>query len=68
MLSHPKFRDVRMEVLKRFYIKEKDAWNLKIRWWHRRGWMLSQPYRITIPASKFKEFSPVGLTAKGTIE
>ena len=51
--DHPAFRDVIMEVQKKFYIKEKRIWSLKIRWWHRRGWLLSDPYRIKMSHDKF---------------
>jgi len=59
MMTHPEFIDVRMEVIKSFYIKEKDMWSLRVIWWNKRGWMLSSPCRIKIPNKKWKEFKKV---------
>ena len=57
LYDHPGFRDVYMEVAKRFYIKENDKISLKIRWIHRRDYRpLSHYYRIKIPMSKWNEF------------
>ncbi len=56
MYNHPAFIDVRLEVLKRYYIKEKDMWSLKIVWWNKRGWPLCEPYRVRWPDAKWKEF------------
>jgi len=58
--DHPGFRDVYMHVLRKFYIKEKDMWSLKIQWVHRRrGVYLSDPYRIKMTNQKWKEFRRV---------
>lgn len=55
--DHPKFRDVIMTVYKRYYIKEKDMWSLKVQFFHKRhGWSLCDPYRIKVTNDKFKEF------------
>ncbi len=67
---HPAMLDVDMLVLKKFYIKEKDTWSLKIMWlvrdkvlpsgYLRKGGMLpGGAYRIKMTASKFKEFKRV---------
>jgi len=66
---HPAMLDVDMLVMRKFYIKEKDMWSLKI-WWMirdktlasgyvRKGGMMAAPYRIKITASKFKEFKRI---------
>ena len=56
-LKHPLMRDVALDILKRFYIKEKDMWSLKIQWVHaRHGYILCQPYRIKITREKLQEF------------
>jgi hypothetical protein len=54
--THPEFWDVNLEVHRKFFIKEKRAYNLKITWWHKRGQRLSRPYRITISLDKWREF------------
>ena len=59
LYTHPGFRDVRMEVAKRFYIKEKNEWSLKIRWHHKKGGLLSGYYRIKISDKLWKEFKRV---------
>mgnify|MGYP007134653024 CR=1 FL=1 len=56
LYTHPGFIDVRMEVVKRFYIREKDAWSLKIRWVHKNGRPLSRYCRIKLTNKKWKEF------------
>lgn len=32
--KHIAFKDVAVEVLKKYYIKEKDMYSIKIRWWN----------------------------------
>jgi hypothetical protein len=59
MYTHPKFVDVKLEVIKSFFIPEKNQYSLKIRWWHRKGWPLSNPYRIRLDKSKWMEFKPI---------
>ena len=34
LYKHKDNEDVAFEVLKKFYIKEKQQWKLKIRWWN----------------------------------
>lgn len=34
LLKHVDNEDVAIEILKRFYIKEKQEWILKVRWWN----------------------------------
>jgi hypothetical protein len=61
--DHPECRTVYMVVLKSFYIKEKDAWSLKVQWIRRRdGGLLCQPYRLTLANQKFMEFKRINDT------
>lgn len=32
--KHVNNQDIAIEVLKSFYVKEKDLWKLKVRWWN----------------------------------
>jgi hypothetical protein len=56
LLTHHAFVDIYMELLTKFYIKEKNMWSIKVRWWNKRGWPLAEQ-RLKIPASKFREFT-----------
>lgn len=65
---HPAMLDVDMRVLRKYYIKEKDMWELKVMWVTRNktlpsgkirhGGMLATE-RIRITNEKFREFKRV---------
>ena len=56
LLTHPTFTDIYMELLTKSYIKEKNMWSIRVRWWNRRGWVLGEQ-RLRISTSKLKEFT-----------
>lgn len=60
LYTHPGFLDVELEVAKRFYIKEKDEWSLKIRWVRKKdGKPLTTYYRLRMSNCKWKELRRV---------
>ena len=60
LYTHPGFCEVLMEVVNRFYIKEKDEWSLKIRWVREKDKRpLTKYYRIKMTSQKWKEFKRV---------
>ena len=59
MYTHPKFTDVRLQILTRFWIREKKVFDCKVVWWHKRGWELCHPYRMRITAKKMRELESV---------
>ena len=57
LYTHPGFCDILMEVVRKFYIKEKDEWSLKIRWVREKDKKpLTKYYRIKLAIKKWKEF------------
>lgn len=52
--KHVDMRDVAIEVIKEYYIPEKDAYALRIMWWNigecHAPWSMAIGQRITIPA------------------
>lgn len=68
--THPAFDDLLMEVIKRFYVKEKNIWKLKVYWWIkdkklpsgkiRKGGVLAGGIsKLELSMTKFKEFRKV---------
>lgn len=59
LYRHRNNRDAAFEVIKAFYIKEKDAWSLKVGWWNigacHKPYPLGIAQRITLPASALKQ-------------
>jgi hypothetical protein len=66
--KHIKNNDVAIEILKSFYVKEKDLWKLRIRWWNigvcHEPWNMNIIENIQIPGPEMKnwkryEYAPV---------
>lgn len=57
--NHPKFIDVQLEILTKFWIKEKKIYDCKVVWWNKRGWEICDPYRMKITAEKMCELESV---------
>jgi len=60
MMTHPEFIDVRMEVLRRTsYHNSKGVlwWSMKVIWWNKRGWTMTDATRIKMTDTKWKEFT-----------
>lgn len=64
ILKHPNNTDVAMEVLKKFYIPEKDTWKIKVMWWNignaHPPWCMGITQKLVMTASKLKEFKYYG--------
>jgi len=59
LYTHPRFIDVRMEVVKKtHYTNSKGVAHvaLKIVWMHRRGYAITPPCRIKMTEKKWREF------------
>lgn len=55
LYRHENNSTVAMEILTRFYIKERDTWSLKVAWWNigskHKPWPLGIQQRIRLPAA-----------------
>jgi len=56
-LTHPAFLDVYFVIMKKFYVKEKAIWKLKVMWMHRGGWKLGLD-KLEVTPEKMQEFIP----------
>jgi hypothetical protein len=60
LLKHPKMTDTAVEVLKSFFIKEKKAYSLRVRWWNigrcHAPYSLNIEQRLTIPMEQWREW------------
>ncbi len=60
---------VAFEVVKRFYVKEKKAWSLRVVWWNvgaaHDPWPLGVSQRITIPADALADWMPMEFHERG---
>lgn len=54
--THPGLTDVCFELLKAFYVKEKDIYKLKIVWYHRKKRHMLAYDKLVINPSKYREF------------
>lgn len=58
--KHPASSDIAMEVLKSYYVKEKDLYKVKVRWWNigkcHEPWCIHEIEKLEIPAAKFREW------------
>jgi len=65
LYRHINCRSVAIEVLKTFYVREKDLYKVKVRWYMissvRRPWPMSVVETIKIPANKVHEWKKMGL-------
>lgn len=62
LLKHPKSNDIAMEVLKKFYVKEKDVWKIRVRWWNigpHEPFCMWIEEKIQLPTEKFMEWRPM---------
>ncbi len=53
--KHVNNTDVAIEILKRFYVREKDLWKLKVRWWNvgksHEPWCMNLEQKITVKST-----------------
>ena len=54
--THPAFIDVVFQLRKAFYIKEKDLWEMKVTWFHRRKGLELGRDKFYVTPEKKKEF------------
>jgi len=55
-LTHPLFRDVYFILKKKFYIKEKNCWKIKVVWKHRRTKEYLAKETLLVSPNKMREF------------
>ena len=58
--THTEFRDVYFYLKKAFYVPEKDIYKLNIIWLHKRNDRFIFEDKLTLPATKCKEFKLIG--------
>lgn len=58
--KHPNSSDIAMEVLKSYYIPEKDVYKVKVIWWNigkcHKPWSMGIEEKLELPAAKFREW------------
>jgi len=63
LLYHPATTDIAMEVIKRFYVPEKQIWKLKVQWWNigRRHppFCMYITQNIKLTAEQFREWTAI---------
>lgn len=59
LYKHRNNTDVALEVLKSFYVKEKNLWKLKIRWWNigkcHAPWCMQLTEQLEIPREDWRD-------------
>ena len=54
LYKHINNTDVAIEIIKRFYVREKDVWKFKVMWWNivpsHPPYCIGETQRITVPA------------------
>jgi hypothetical protein len=62
LFKHPSNRDVAFEIERRFYVKEKGIWKLRVTWWNvgtcHAPWPMGLSQRIELTDQKLLEFKP----------
>lgn len=62
LYRHPNNRDVAFEIERKFYVKEKGVWKLKVTWWNvgtiHAPWPLGVSQRLELTEAKLLEFKP----------
>lgn len=60
LLKHPASSDIAMEVIKKFYVEEKDVYKLRVKWWNigrcHAPFCMNVTQKLTLPAAKFREW------------
>lgn len=58
--KHIKNNDVAIEIIKKFYVKEKDLWKLRVCWWNigvcHEPWCMNIKENIEIPGPEMKNW------------
>jgi hypothetical protein len=57
IMRHPNFKDVYMAVRKRFYIKEKNVYKLRVIWTHARTGCELATETLIMSVEKYNEFT-----------
>ena len=62
MKKHKNNTDVAIEILKSFYVREKQVFKLKVQWWNigskHEPWCMDITQRITVSREDWKDWKP----------
>lgn len=62
--KHVEMRDVAMDVVKAYYVKEKRIWKLRVLWWNigacHKPWPMGVEQRLEIPEERRREWQRMG--------
>ncbi len=63
LYKHLNSSDIAMEIIKSFYVEEKDVYKIKVIWWNigncHKPWCMGIEQKFILSAEKMKEWRPI---------